>query len=126
MGKLLYEEESYIIRGGCFEVYRQFRNRHKEKVYNKALTTYLKKHGLSVEQEKQIPIYFDTVKVGVYIPDIVVNGKLFIELKCKPSISQEDKAQFWHYLKITSLRLGFLVNFGFENGVEIVRRVYGD
>lgn len=124
MGKLLYEKESYIIRGGCFEVYKQFRNRHKEKVYGRALTIYLQKHGLYVEQEKQLPIYFSGEKVGVYIPDIVVGGRIFLELKCKPFLSQDDKAQFWYYLKVTDFQLGFLVNFGRKNGVEITRRVY--
>ncbi len=126
MSNLVYEEESYIIRGGCFEVYKQFRNRHKEKVYGRALVIYLKKRGLLVEQEKQLPIYFDREKVGVYIPDIIVGGKIFIELKCKPFITSSDKTQFWYYLKVTDFRLGFLVNFGSENGVEIVRRVYGE
>ena len=125
MVTLLYEQESYIIRGGCFEVYKQFRNRHKEKVYGRALTIYLKKNGLSVEQEKQLPIYFSSEKVGVYIPDIVVESKIFLELKCKPFLSQDDKAQFWYYLKVTDFRLGFLINFGGKTGVEIIRRVYG-
>ncbi len=125
MVTLLYEQESYIIRGGCFEVYTQFRNRHKEKVYGRALTIYLKKNGLFIEQEKQLPIYFSGEKVGTYIPDIVVEGKIFLELKCKPFLSQDDKAQFWYYLKVTDFRLGFLINFGGKTGVEIIRRVYG-
>ncbi len=125
MGKLIYEKESYIIRGGCFEVYKQFRNRHKEKVYRRALTIYLRKHGLQIEEEKQLPIYFDGEKVGLYIPDIVVNDSLFLELKCKPFVSKDDITQFWYYLKVTNFRLGFLINFGATNGVEIVRRVHG-
>lgn len=126
MSKLLFEKESYIIRGGCFEVYKQFRNRHKEKVYGRALIIYLRNHGLIVEQEKQLPIYFDSEKVGVYIPDVIVNGKIFIELKCKPFVTKDDTIQFWYYLKVTNFKLGFLVNFGAENGVEIIRRVYGE
>ncbi len=126
MGKLLYEQESYVIRGGCFEVYKQFRNRHKEKVYGRALISYLRKHGLLIEAEKRLPIFFNEEKVGEYIPDITVGGKILIELKCKPFISREDQAQFWYYLKVTNFRLGFLINFGSENGVEIIRRVYGE
>lgn len=126
MGKLLFEQESFVIRGGCFEVYKQLRNRHKEKVYERAPMVYLKKKGLSIEQEKQFPIYFDSEKVGAYIPDIIVNGKIFIELKCKPFITKEDTAQFWYYLKVTHFRLGFLINCGREDGVEIIRRVYGE
>ena len=125
MSTLIYEQESYAIRGGCYEVYKQFRNRHKEKVYSRALVGFLKKKGFSVEQEKQIPIFFEGEKVGVYVPDIVINDKIFLELKCKPFITQDDTAQFWYYLKVSNFQLGFLINFGNKNGVEIIRRVYG-
>ena len=67
--KLLYKEESYIIQGGAFEIYKQFRNRHKEIVYQRALMEYLKNKGLAVDKEKQIPIYFQNKKVGTYTPE---------------------------------------------------------
>ena len=102
MSKILYEKESYIIRGVCFEIYKEFRNRHKEKVYNKALLGHLKRKGLSVEQEKQIPIFFKGERVGVYVPDIIVENKILLELKCKPFVGKEDISQFWYYLKITN------------------------
>jgi len=124
MGKLLYEKESYLIIGGSFEIYKQFRNRHKEKIYLRAYTSYLENKGLNDESEKQIPIYFNGKKVGVYTPDIVVNGCIFIELKCKPRLTRDDIKQFWYYLKATKYKVGFLINFGSPNGVEFIRRVY--
>lgn len=90
MAELLYKEESYLIQGGAFEVYKQFRNRHKEIVYKRALKEYLATEGLDIDEEKQIPIYFRDKKVGVYTPDLVVNGCIFIELKCKPVLIKED------------------------------------
>ena len=99
--KLLYKKESYIIQGGAFEIYKQFRNRHKEKVYLRAYIAYLQEKGLTVEREKQIPVYFNGKKVGVYIPDLVVNGRIFIELKCKPRITKEDIKQFVKRMGIT-------------------------
>lgn len=122
--KLIYEEESYLIRGGAFEIYKQFRNRHKEVVYGRALAKYLSDRGLKVEKEKRLPVYFEDIKVGTYTPDIVVNDLIFIELKCKSFITREDQEQFWHYLKISDYKLGFLINFGATNGVQIVRRIY--
>jgi len=122
--KLLYKEESYVIQGGAFEVYKQFRNRYKETIYQRALNEYLKNKGLKVDREKQIPIYFQNKKVGIYIPDIVVNDCIFIELKCKSNITQEDIKQFWHYLKGSNYKVGYLINFGAFNGVQIIRKVY--
>ena len=124
MAELLYKEESYIVRGGAFEIYKKFRNRHKETVCQRALIEYLKNRGLAIEGEKQIPIYFQDKKVGIYIPDITVNNLILIELKCKPRISQDDIKQFWYYLKASDYKLGYLINFGGSNGVEIIRRIY--
>ena len=124
--KLLYKDVSYLIQGGAFEVYKQFRNRYKEKVYLRAFAEYLKNKKLDITTEKQIPIYFQGKKVGTYIPDIVVNDRIFVELKCKPSITKDDIKQFWYYLKGTDYKVGYLVNFGASQGVQIIRRIYDE
>jgi GxxExxY protein len=124
MAELLYKEESYIIQGGAYELYKKFRNRHKETVYQRAYYFYLEEKGLQVEKEKQIPIYFNNKKVGIYTPDLVINNAIFIELKCKPMLTKDDIKQFWYYLKASDYKLGYLINFGAINGVQIVRRVY--
>lgn len=124
MEKLLYKEESYIIQGGAFEVYKKFRDRHKEVIYLRSLIVYLEKNGLKIEKEKQIPVYFEDKKVGTYVPDMIVNSKILVELKAKPRITNQDIGQFWGYLKSTNYRLGYLINFGAPKGVEIIRRVY--
>lgn len=122
--KLLYAQESYLIRGACFTLYKKFRNTQKESVYQKALAQELKLKELSVEREKQLPIYHLGTRVGIYTPDLVVNNSIIIELKAKPFLHKEDVQQFWHYLKNSKFRLGFLINFGEPHGVKIIRRVY--
>ena len=84
----------------------------------------MKSRGLQVEREKQLSIYYLGKKVGVYIPDLLVNDQIIIELKAKPFVHKEDIQQFWYYLKNSSFKLGFLVNFGEPDGVNIVRRIY--
>ena len=123
MGKLLYEEESYQIRGACFEVWKQFGSAYKESVICKALLLEFKEMDLIVEQQKRIDVFYKEDKVGVYIPDFVINDKIIVEIKVKPFIIQEDKKQFWYYLRGSPYMLGFLVNFGTRK-LEIVRRVY--
>lgn len=120
----LFEGESYIIRGAAYEIYKKFRNSQKEKVYQRALAGELKIKGLQIEFEKRLPVYHRNKKVGTYVPDIVVNGKIMIELKAKPFIHRQDQEQFWYYLKNSDFLLGFLMNFGSPNGVQIIRRVY--
>lgn len=120
----LYPRESYLIRGACFEVYKKLRNSQKESIYQNALLIELKKNGLAVEKEKRLPVYYGDTQVGMYIPDIVVNGTIVLELKAKSFLHREDIQQFWYYLKNSGFQLGFLINFGKADGMEILRRVY--
>ena len=120
---LLYQEESGKILDACKEVYKEFGGSFKESVVDRALTVALEKRGLTVNSQKRIDIYFSGVKVGVYIPDKIVNDIIILELKCKPFLVKEDEKQFWRYLKATNYKLGFLINFA-PAKLEIKRRIY--
>jgi GxxExxY protein len=123
MAKLLYEEESYQIRGACFEVWKHFGSAFKEGIIQKALAKEFKERGLFIEQQKRINILYKGEKIGSYVPDFVINDKIIMEIKVKPILIQEDKKQFWYYLRGSDYKLGLLVNFGTKK-LEIVRRVY--
>lgn len=124
MRGLLFEKESYDIRGACYKVYRTLRNNHKEIVYHNALVDSLVKMGYQVGKNVRVPVFYEGKSVGVYVPDVVVNGMIVIELKCKPYVTKDDLNQFWYYLKNTPYQVGFLVNFGHSSGVEIHRRIH--
>lgn len=119
---LLYPDESYQIRGACFWVWKEFGSAFKESIIDKSLTKELRKRGLKVDDQKRINIFYQGEKVGVYVPDKIINDKIIIELKAKPFLHKQDIKQFWHYLKGTKYKLGFLINFG--NKLEIKRIVY--
>ena len=119
----LYEKESYAIRGALFAVWKVFRGVFKESVIERALIQELIDRGLKVDRQKRIPIFYKGKKVGTYVPDLVVNGVILIELKAKPFLTRDDERQFWYYLRGSNYRLGFLVNFG-PKKVEIKRRIY--
>jgi GxxExxY protein len=119
----LYEEESYKIRGACFEVYNNFGGAFKESIVDRALTESLKKRELNVEEQKRIDIYFSGKKVGTYVPDKVVNDIILLEVKAKQFITNEDKKQVWYYLKGSKYKLGFLINFS-PLGLDIKRIIY--
>ena len=84
----------------------------------------LTSRGLKVEKEKRLPVIFEGERVGVYVPDFLIEGKIIIELKAKQILIMQDIKQFWQYLRGSRYKLGFLVNFGAGDGVEIERRVY--
>lgn len=122
--KLLYKKESYLIRGACFDLYKELGHGHKESLYQKGVLILLKKKGLEVNREKRIPVKLNGQLLGSYTPDFVVNNLILIETKAKAYLTTQDKKQFWQYLRATDYKLGFLVNFGKPGGVQIIRRVY--
>jgi len=124
MVNLLYEKETYLIRGACFEVWNEFGGAFKEVIIDRALQIALMERKLNIESQKKIEIYFKNIKVGTYIPDIVVENKIILELKCKPFISKGDIDQFWKYLKGSNYKLGLLINFSPDK--LIIKRVIYD
>ena len=124
MGILLYKEISYQIQGAFYEVYKELGNAFKEIAYEKALKHELLSRKLEVENQKRIDIKYKGNKVGVYVPDIIVEKVILIEIKCKPYFTDGDIKQFWQYLKGSDYKIGYLVNFGKSSRVEFIRRVY--
>jgi len=108
----LYEKESYNIRGACFKVYNVLGGGIKEKIIVRAFNKELTSQQMTVENQARIDVVYNNEKIGTYIPDLIVNHKILIEVKSKPFITKEDEKQFWSYLKGSKYKLGFLINFG--------------
>ena len=111
MAKLLYEDESYKIRGACFKVYNALSGGIQEKIVERALSKELITQGMNIENQVRIDVIYNNEKVGTYIPDLVINNKIILEIKSKPILTKEDEKQFWAYLKNSKYKLGFLVIF---------------
>lgn len=124
MGELLYKELSYEIQGAFFEVYKQLGSAHKEMIYQNALLEELKSRRLNISAQKRLDVYFKDKKVGTYVPDIIIEDAVLIEIKSKPRLIPNDIRQFWYYLRGSKYRVGYLVNFGSSEKVEFIRRVY--
>jgi len=82
-----------------------------EKVYERALVVELRARGLQAEAQAAIRVLYKGELVGDYFADILVEGKLLIELKCVDSLSNEHIAQTLNYLKATGRHIALLVNF---------------
>ena len=108
----LYEEESYKIREACFKVFNVLGGGLKENIIERALIKELINSNIAVKNQERIDVFYENEKVGVYIPDIIVDDKILLELKSKPFLTAEDEKQFWGYLKGSKYKLGFLINFG--------------
>ena len=123
MAKLLYEDESYKIRGACFDVYNALGGGIQEKIIERAMVHELLSEGLEVDNQFKIDILYKGKKIGIYAPDILVNKKIIVEIKSKPFLTKEDEKQFWGYLKGSKYKLGFLVIFS-PSGLIIKRFIH--
>ena len=86
-----------------------------ETVYEAILARRLVKRGLSVERQVAIPIEFEgeCFEEG-FRADLIVEGKVLLELKSVETINNAHKKQLLTYLKLTGIQLGYLLNFGEE------------
>src|SRR3972149_9774636 len=96
---LLYEDLTYKIRGAIFDVYNELGSGHKEILYQKALTKELKNRRINYSTESNLNVTYKGEKVGNYRPDIIVKGKIILELKAVEFMPKIYENQLMHYLK---------------------------
>ena len=122
MSRLLYEDESYRIRGAVFEVYREKGCGFLEPVYQECLEIELGISGVPfVPQQAILLEYKGRPLKQSYVPDFICYDKIIVEIKAVKALTDEHRAQLFNYLKETKLRLGFLVNFASTPEVTIER-----
>jgi GxxExxY protein len=83
-----------------------------EKVYQNALMFELIEMGFFCEKQKQVKVFYCGQVVGEYFADLIVNGKVIIELKAAETLVEEHELQLINYLKSTEMEVGLLLNFG--------------
>ena len=83
-----------------------------ESVYEAVLAAELEQRGFSVARQQAMPVVYETVKLEIgFRADLVVNGKVIVEIKSIEDIALVHKKQLLTYLKLTDKRLGLLINF---------------
>ena len=83
-----------------------------EKVYKNAMVVELRKLKLNFETEKLIQVLYDGIVVGEYRTDIIVEGKLILELKAIQELTIANEVQLVNYLTSIQIDDGLLINFG--------------
>jgi GxxExxY protein len=111
---LKYPEQALTERilEAAFGVHNTLGAGFLEKVYANAVTLELRSKGLACEQEAPVQVRYRNAIVGDYLADIVVEGKVLIELKACSALDPVHEAQIINYLRASNLRVGLLMNFG--------------
>lgn len=121
---VLYEDLTYKIIGCAMRVHKELGPIHKEVIYQKSLEKALLDESLKVEREVRLPVKFEGLTVGTYIPDFVVEDKILLELKALEFLPKGAEIQLSYYLKATGYKIGLIFNFG-SSSLQIRRRIYG-
>lgn len=82
MVELLYEEETYAIRGAVFEVYREMGSGFLEPVYQECLEIEFRRRNVPFLAKDELRLYYkEDLLLQKYKPDFLCFGKIIVELK---------------------------------------------
>lgn len=100
------------VIGAAIKIHRKLGPGLLESAYEACLAYELEKLGLRVERQKAVPLIYDTVKLDCgFRADLVVQGRVAVELKCKEVLHPVDEAQLLSHLRLLNLPIGLLINF---------------
>ncbi|SOE20833.1 GxxExxY protein [Spirosomataceae bacterium TFI 002] len=100
------------IVDSAIRVHKQMGPGLLESIYETCMTHELKSKGFVVERQKQISLKYGNIVLEEYLRlDMLIEGKIIIEIKSAEKSHAVWKAQLLSYLKLTDNRLGFLLNF---------------
>ncbi len=123
-GRLLFENEVFLIRGAAFEVHNEMGNGFLEAVYQECLMREFQRLGIPhVANSALNLVYKGEALTQSYRADFVCFEQIIVELKAVTAIASEHRAQILNYLKATGLRLGLIINFGTYPKLQIERIV---
>jgi len=113
-GKRLKENEvGTAVVEAAIAVHRELGNGLLESVYEAALAIELTERGLAVERQVPVEVAYKGRSLDQgFRADLIVEHLVILELKSVEVISAIHKKQIQTYLKLTGLRLGYLLNFG--------------
>ena len=97
-----------------------------ESAYEHCLAYELQKRGLLVRRQVALPVLYDGQQIDAgYRLDLIVGDAIVVEVKAVDALTRDHEAQVLTYLKLSGMRLGFLMNFNvalFKQGLRRLMR----
>jgi len=119
---LLYEGLTEQIIGAAIDVHKALGTGFLESVYEKALCLELDARGLAWQCQVPFDITYRGQVIGQYIADLVVAGKVIVEVKAVSQTVDAHQKQLLNYLAASRLRVGLVLNFG-EPRIKPIRMI---
>ena len=106
-------EIAAIVVDACYHIHTRLGPGLLESGYERVLEYELIKRGFHVQREVPIPFQYDGMRFDEgFRADLIVEGKVILELKSVENTAPVHKKQILTYLKLTGMKLGLLINFG--------------
>jgi GxxExxY protein len=105
-------ELTHKIIGCAMKVHSMLGNGFQEVIYQRALAIEMQFQGLSIEREKEMPIFYREMQIGTRRVDFFVEQKVMVELKAIEKLEDVHKAQAINYCEAYNIPDGLLINFG--------------
>jgi GxxExxY protein len=100
------------IIGAAIKIHRKLGPGLLESAYEACLAYELQKLGRRVDRQKAVPLFYEDVKLDCgFRADLIVEGRVAVELKCKETLHPVDEAQLLSHMRLLNLPVGLLINF---------------
>ena len=111
-------EIATIIVDAAYTIHTRLGPGLLESVYEATLAHELSKRGLPLRRQQALPVVYEAVQMDIgFRADLIVGGKVIVEIKSIDAIAPVHRKQLLTYLRLTDKRLGLLINFN----VELIR-----
>ena len=118
------EELTEKILAAAIEVHREIGPGLLESAYEECLCRELVDRGLHFERQRELPVVYKGQPVAsAYRVDMIVEGKVIVELKSVETILKVHEAQLLTYLRMTGISIGLLINFNVPVLRDGIRRL---
>jgi GxxExxY protein len=111
MSKLIHSELSSKVLACAFNVHNILGPGLLEACYEGAMVVELQRAGIALQRQHVYPLYYKGELVGGYIADLVVDGKIILELKSVQTMHPVMEAQLLNYLRLSKIPVVYLMNF---------------
>lgn len=119
----VHDELTEDIIGCAIEVHRELGPGLLEPTYETALCLELKAAKLPFDRQLRLPVTYRGQVIGEYRPDLVVAGRVIVEIKSVERLIGIHRAQLLAYMRVLNLHVGLLLNFNSEVMRAGVKRV---
>ncbi|MDD2598113.1 MAG: GxxExxY protein [Kiritimatiellae bacterium] len=110
----LFKEETHQIIGCAMEVLNTLGHGLLEKPYENALCVEFGLRNIPFSQQPRFDVVYKTVKIGEYVPDLIVFDRIVVDTKTIERITDHERGKMINYLRLTKLRVGLVLNFKFS------------